>query len=192
MGNPDQDRIQAAMLPEGDVIGILLEQHARIKELFQAVRATDGEQRVDRFNELRALLAVHETAEQVVLRHQTAGAVNPAVAKARTDEEVEATKILAELEALNVESPSFAARFAEFEDAVNKHAEAEEAEEFPVILAGYTDEQRQRMGRMLSATEKIAPTHAHPKVAGNTVATVASMPIASIIDRAKDALRKAG
>lgn len=191
MGDPTQDRMTAAMLPEGDVVGILLEQHARIKELFAAVRGASGDEKSDRFNELRALLAVHETAEQIVLRPNTAERVNKRIAEARIQEEVEATKSLAELEELDLESPAFAASFAEFEKDVNEHSEAEEHEEFPAIVAGYTVEERQRMGRLLTATEQIAPTRAHPRVAGHPIATVATLPVASIIDRARDALRSA-
>ncbi|MFL6089685.1 MAG: hemerythrin domain-containing protein [Aeromicrobium sp.] len=191
MGDPLQDRLTAAMLPEGDVVGILLEQHARIKELFEAVRGASSDEKRDRFNELRALLAVHETAEQIVLRPNTAEKVNERIAKARTEEEIEATKALAELEHLDVDSPAFAASFADFEKAVSDHAEAEEVEEFPAIVADYTIEERQRMGKLLRATENIAPTHPHPSVAGHPLATIASLPVASIIDRARDALRNA-
>jgi hypothetical protein len=179
------------MLPEGDVIGILLEQHARITELFAAVRGASGEAKVDSFHELRALLAVHETAEQLVLRPNTAGRVNETVAAKRIQEEVEATKALAELEKLDPESPAFASSFAEFEKAVSDHAEAEESEEFPAVVSDYTVEERQRMGRALKALETIAPTHPHPGVAGHTFATIATLPVASIIDRARDALRRA-
>lgn len=191
MGDPQQDRITAAMLPEGDVVGILLEQHARIKELFAAVRGASGEAKVDSFNELRALLAVHETAEQIVLRPNTSARVDGTIAAKRIEEEVEATKALAQLEKLDVESPAFAASFAEFEKDVTDHAEAEEAEEFPAIISDYTVEERQKMGRALKATESIAPTHPHPAVAGHTLATIATLPVASIIDRARDALRHA-
>jgi len=191
MGNPQQDRITAAMLPDGDVVGILLKQHARIRELFQQVRAAAGDERRERFNELRALIAVHETAEQIVLRPNTAERVNERIAEARTQEEVEATKALAELEHLDVDSPAFASSFAVFEKSVTEHSEAEEEEEFPAIVNGYTVEERRRLGRMLKATEAIAPTHPHPKVAGHDVATIATLPVASIIDRARDALRQA-
>jgi hypothetical protein len=191
MGDAQEDRMTAAMLPEGDVVGILLEQHARIKELFAEVRGASGEERRDCFNELRALLAVHETAEQLVLRPNTAERVDEGIAQARTEEEVEATKALAQLEKLDLDSPAFASSFAEFEKDVNEHAEAEEIEEFPAIVADYTVEERQTMGQMLKAAEKIAPTHPHPSVAGHALATVATMPVASIIDRARDAFRNA-
>jgi len=191
MGDPLDDRAPAATLPEGDVIGILLEQHARVRELFEDVRGSAGDERREHFNELRALLAVHETAEQIVLRPNTAERVNARLADARIEEEVEATKALAELEELDVNSPAFAASFAQFEKSVTEHAEAEENEEFPAIVNDYTVEERQRMGRMLKATETIAPTHPHPSVAGHEMATIATLPVASIIDRARDILRRA-
>jgi hypothetical protein len=74
---------------------------------------------------------------------------------------------------------------------VTEHAAAEEEEEFPAIVNGYTADERRRLGRTLKATETIAPTHPHPKVAGHDVATIATLPVASIIDRARDALRRA-
>jgi hypothetical protein len=191
MGDPMHERITAATLPDGDVVGILLEQHARIRELFEEVRGAAGDERRERFNELRALLAVHETAEQIVLRPQTSERINARVAEARMQEEVEATQALAELEHLNVDSPAFASSFAEFEKSVTDHAEAEEIEEFPAIVNAFTLDERQRLGRMLKATETIAPTHPHPKVAGHEAATVATLPVASIIDRVRDALSRA-
>ena len=191
MGDPPHDRVAAATLPEGDIVGILLEQHVRIRELFGEVRGAAGDERRERFNELRALVAVHETAEQIVLRPNTAERVNARIADARIQEEVEATKALAELEHLVVDSPAFAASFAQFEKSVTEHAEAEENEEFPAIVNDFTVEERQRLGRLLKATETIAPTHPHPKVAGHEAATIATLPVASIIDRARDILRHA-
>ena len=191
MGDPVHERVAAATLPDGDVVGILLEQHARVRELFAEVRGAAGDERRERFDELRTLIAVHETAEQIVLRPNTAERVNARIADARIQEEVEATKALADLEHLDVDSPTFAASFAEFETSVTEHAEAEENEEFPAIVNDYTVEERQRMGRMLKATATIAPTHPHPSVAGHEVATIATLPVASIIDRVRDILRHA-
>lgn len=130
-------------------------------------------------------------AEQIVLRPNTAERVNARIADARIQAEVEATEALAELEHLDLDSPAFAASFAQFEKSVMEHAEAEENEEFPAIVNDYTVEERQRLGRMLKATETIAPTHPHPSVAGHEMATIATLPVASIIDRARDILRHA-
>lgn len=191
MGDATEDRQKAAMLPDGDVIRILLEQHAQIRELLEQVRISGGAERAESFAELRALIAVHETAEQIVLRPGTDHVVDKDVADARNREEVEATTLLADLEKLAVDSPEFVAEFALFERAVIDHAEAEEDAEFPQILVECTPEQRVRMGRRLAAVEHVAPTHPHTSVAGHPAATVMVAPIASIVDRVRDVLQRA-
>src|SRR4051794_7505511 len=170
MGDAAEDRAKAAELPEGDVIRVLLEQHARIRELFADVKEAEGDHKQHAFDELRALLAVHETAEEMVLRPVTAKTAGSDVADARNHEEAEANKVLAELEKLDVGSTEFDTRLAEFEKSVDEHAEAEEAEEFAAILAQCDEDQRQKMGKHLRAAEGIAPTHPHPSMAGSTTA----------------------
>src|ERR1700712_4707532 len=107
MGDASEDRAEAAKLPEGDVIRVLLEQHARIRDLFQHVTEAQGEHKQQAFDELRALLAVHETAEEMVLRPVTSNTAGKAVADARNQEESEANEVLAKLEKLDVASADF-------------------------------------------------------------------------------------
>jgi hemerythrin superfamily protein len=184
--------MQAAMLPEGDVVRILLEQHARIQDLFGAVKTTtDAQGKQQKFDELRTLLAVHETAEEMVLRPTSRKAAGDQVVDARNQEEADATKVLAELEKLDVDGEKFAEMFAHFEKSVLDHAEAEEKEEFPKVLSEVDEGQRRTMGSALLAAEKTAPTHPHPSTAGSPVAQWAAGPFASLMDRARDAFKKA-
>lgn len=190
MGSAAEDRAKAAELPEGDVIRILLEQHARIRELFAEVTSATGDERQQAFDTLRALLAVHETAEEMVLRPVTSEHAD-GVADARNEEEAEANKVLAELEKLDVDGLEFSQQIASFEQAVVRHAEAEEHDEFPLVIAHCDEAMRARMGKQVLAAESLAPTHPHPMAAGHTSAQFAMGPFLSMIDRAKDALRKA-
>ena len=73
-------------LPEDDVIRILVEQHARIRELFATVPQATGKERQQRFEELRSLLAVHETAEEMVLRPVSQKVAGKEVTDARNAE----------------------------------------------------------------------------------------------------------
>ena len=98
MGSPAEDPAKAQSLPEGDVIRILLEQHARLQTLFSQLKMATGESKQDLFDELRALLAVHETAEEMVLRPVTKKVAGEEVAEARNQEEEQANQVLAELE----------------------------------------------------------------------------------------------
>lgn len=191
MGDAAEDRAQAAELPEGDVVRVLLEQHARIRELFADVKTAEGEHKRHAFDELRALLSVHETAEEMVLRPVTAKTAGQAVADARNQEEAEANEVLKNLEKLDVDSPDFDQMLDDFESAVDDHAEAEESEEFPTVLAECDTDKRRTMGTLLRAAEAIAPTHPHPSTAGSTAAQYAIGPIASLVDRTRDAIKRA-
>jgi Hemerythrin HHE cation binding domain len=192
MGDAAEDRAEAAQLPEGDVIRILLEQHARIRELFAEVKSESGEHKQQAFDELRALLAVHETAEEMVLRPVSEEIAGRAVADARNHEEQEANKVLAELEDLDCSSAEFDQLLASFETAVTVHAEKEESEEFPGVLASCDEDRRAKLGMRIKAAESIAPTHPHPSTAGSPTKQWAVGPFASLVDRTKDAIKGLG
>ena len=192
MGDSTEDLKAAAQYPGGDIVRLLLEQHARIRTLFSDVRNAGGREEVaDLFAELRTLLVVHETAEQIVVRPVTKDLAGADVTQARIHEEEEATKLLAELEKLDPMTPEFEADFSQLEAAVDQHAEAEEHQEFPQLVNGCTEEQRRHMGTAFQAAAAVAPTHPHPAVAGKFAATMLTLPVASIIDRTKDAIKKA-
>ena len=191
MGEAAEDRMKAAELPEGDVIRILLEQHARIRELFSDVKSAEGEHKEQAFDELRALLAVHETAEEMVVRPVSKSVAGASVADSRNEEEEEANKVLKELESLDCSSAEFDKLLADFEKSVDEHAEKEESEEFPAILAECDEAKRASMGKQVKAAESVAPTHPHPSTAGSPGAQWAVGPFASLVDRTKDLIKKA-
>ncbi|WP_100834736.1 hemerythrin domain-containing protein [Kitasatospora fiedleri] len=173
--------------PREDVVEVLLAQHERIRRLFADVRDARGEHRQQAFDELRALLAVHETGEEMVVRPAAKRAAGEPEAAARNAEEAEANRALLELEKLDVTSAEFDARLIDFQQAVEAHAQHEETEEFPALRAAYDVEQRRTMGRRLLAAERLAPTHPHPGTAGKPALQWTVGPFASLLDRAKDA-----
>jgi hemerythrin superfamily protein len=190
MSEAEQDRQQAALLPEGDVIGVLLEQHARIRELFQQVKDAPDASRGEVFDRLRAMLAVHETSEELVLRPVADEDQWQEIADARNAEEKEANEVLAELEDLDPATESFMAKLEAFEKSVDEHAEAEETEEFPRVLAACDEEKRQKMGKRLLSVQGMAPTHPHPMAAGSPAGQLVTGPFAAMIDRVRDALTR--
>jgi iron-sulfur cluster repair protein YtfE (RIC family) len=174
----------------GDVIDVLLTQHARIRELFGDVKTATGEHKQQAFDELRALLAVHETAEEMILRPVSAKVAGAEIAAARNEEEKEANHVLAGLERMDVTTPDFDRELAAFQQAVEAHAQNEEAQEFPRVRSGLEEGQLTKMAAALQAVEAIAPTHPHPSTAGSPTAQWVVGPFASIVDRTRDALTK--
>jgi predicted Zn-ribbon and HTH transcriptional regulator len=179
---------QAIEQPHGGVIAILLEQHRRIRELFTHVNGAKGERKQQAFDELRVLLAAHETAEEMVLRPVSCTDAGAAVADARNQEEREATRMLTVLEVMDVSSAEFGRTFAAFEQAVLDHAEHEE---FPPVRARESRHTLIGMGTVLRAAEMAAPAHPHPSTAGSPIAQWMVGPWASMIDRARDAIKAA-
>ena len=186
-----EDRAKAAQLPEGDVVRILLEQHAQVHDLFSTIESSAGERRKEAFDSLRALLAVHETAEEMVVRPVSRGTAGESVAQSRNDEEDQASRVLVDLEKMDVTTPEFEQTLSTFKSAVTAHAKHEEDQEFPTLLAQCDEQQRQKMGKVLQTAEKTAPTHPHPVAAGSTTAQYTLGPFASLLDRARDAVKSA-
>jgi hemerythrin superfamily protein len=179
----------SALASGDDVIGVLLEQHERIKELFAVVQKSTGDDKQQAFNQLRALLAAHEAGEEIVLRPVSRKVAGDGVAEALNNEEAEATKVLADLESLDTTNTEFDERLAAFAQAVSDHAGHEEREEFPAIRAECSTRQLEEMAERLMTAEKLLPTHAHPMLPGSTAAQWAPVPFADHLDRARDAYK---
>lgn len=182
----------STMESEDDILAQLLQQHDRIRQLLAETLDADGGAKQECFDELRGLLAVHEAAEEMILRPAAKRVAGKDEADARNEEESRAIEVLAELEGLDVHSNEFNARLIAFQQAVEDHTQREEHEEFPAIRARCDIEDRRTMGRRLRMVERMAPTHPHPTTAGSTAAQWAIGPFAALMDRAKDAFRNSG
>lgn len=173
---------------DGDVTAVLLEQHGQVHELFTAIKTATGESTT--FDPLHLLRARHETAEEVMTPRPVARDLRgEGVAQARHEDEDEATHGLAELEKLDVSTAEFIEMLATFAKDVAAHPEQEENEEFPGVLSSCETSRRAATGLAPRALERSAPTHAHP-AAGSTAAPYAPGPYSSVLDHARDAVKK--
>ena len=50
MSDQDHDRAEAAQLPEGDLVAILLTQHATVRDLLEQVSGSSGQDRKQAFD----------------------------------------------------------------------------------------------------------------------------------------------
>lgn len=173
-----------------DVVDLLKAQHAQIRGLFAAVESAPASGKQVAFDELRRFLAVHETAEEMVVhpaveRH---GATAKSVVDARLHEEHDAKEVLSGLDGMKADDPTFDAQLAALKAMVVKHASNEESEEFPLLRQHGNEKELRDMALAVEAAEKIAPTHPHPGVESFTANLVAG-PLASVVDRTRDAIR---
>ena len=176
-----------------DVVSFLKDQHNLIKDMFDDVLyATDPKAREKAFTELRQLLAVHETAEEMVVHPRIRREVDEGgeIADALLHEEHTAKEQLAALEDLDIASDQFIEEITKFRDVVLAHAEHEEIEEFTKLAREVDAEDLKRMAGAVQAAEAIAPTRPHPGVESATL-NFAVGPFASMLDRARDAIAAA-
>lgn len=169
-------------------IDFLIGQHQRIKQLLEAVTTAPAESRQETFDQLRELLAIHETAEELVLRPVTRADVpgGDVVADARMAEENKAKEVLADLEKMDVATQEFLTAYTAFAKDVLEHANNEESYEFPLVREHQDADVLAAMGESLEKAERSAPTHPHPSARTTTAAAVMG-PFAAMVDKVRDA-----
>ncbi|KAA0112315.1 hemerythrin domain-containing protein [Mycolicibacterium sp. P1-5] len=176
-----------------DVVDFLKHQHNLIKDMFEDVlHGSESKAREKAFVDLRQLLAVHETAEEMVVHPRVRNEVadGDSIVDARLAEEHEAKQQLSALEKMDIDSKEFLDELTKFRDAVIEHAEREENEEFNLLQKELDAPDLERMAGAVRAAEAIAPTRPHPGVESATL-NFAVGPFASMLDRARDAISAA-
>src|SRR6266542_368853 len=137
------------------VTELLHQQHEEVKGMFDQLSLAVGQARVELFDCLRATLAVHETAEEIVVHPaaRKAGGDAGEIVDARLREEDQAKESLAELERIGPGGDGFDARLAAFHQALLSHAEAEEHQLFPLVEKACDPDELTRMAERLRTAE---------------------------------------
>jgi hemerythrin superfamily protein len=173
-----------------DVVTHVRRQHDTIRRRFDDVENASPAGRAEAFQPLVRLLAVHETAEEMVIYPALllVSADARAVVRARKAEEDEAKKTLAELEGLDAGSREFLTRFRSFRDDVEAHAEAEEAEVLPLLDEHRAAYELRLMDAWFVMAEAVAPTHAHRFAPESATGNLLLGPAVALVDRVRDLL----
>ncbi|MEV0322693.1 hemerythrin domain-containing protein [Streptomyces sp. NPDC050658] len=175
-----------------DVVELLKAQHTRIRALLDEVAAAKGDERKQSFQELVRLLAVHETAEEEVVHPFARRSINGGelVVKDRVEEEEHAKRALSQLDGMDPDSPEFLDLFAALRQDVLAHADAEERHEFAHFARVADRSKLENLARAVKAAEALAPTRPHPGT-DTALKNMAVGPVAAVIDRTRDVVRKA-
>jgi len=176
-----------------DVVEFLRGQHNQIKDMFDDVlHASGSKAREKAFVDLRQMLAVHETAEEMVVHPRARQDIQggDVIVDARLREEHEAKEQLAALEDMDIDSQEFLDELILFKAAVIDHAEREETEEFDRLQRNLEADDLKKMVSAVRAAQAIAPTRPHPGVESASL-NFAVGPFASMLDRARDAISAA-
>jgi hemerythrin superfamily protein len=167
---------------------LLRQQHEQVKKMFGEFDQATGEQRQEIFDCVRATLAMHETAEEMIVYPEVRriGDSGERIVKARLAEESDAKKMLADLEKKGVDAAGFEKDFASFRTAVLQHAEAEETEVFPLLDANIDAHKLREMADSILVAESVAPTHAHPHGPDSALGNLLVGPFVALVDKVRD------
>jgi len=143
----------------GDVVDVLLTQHALLEEQFRLVAsATRKPERKAAFAELARLLTVHETIEQELVHPEATLDSEPEVVAERIEEERRADEVLAELFEIEVNDPDFPRLLQGLKESVLAHATREERYEFPRLRHGHPPDRLRELALAVTAAFDAAPT----------------------------------
>ena len=174
-------------------VDFLTGQHDEVRQLLRTTASSSGVNRREAFEALVRMLAVHETAEEMVVYPaiRRAGEEGMRIAEARIGEEDRAKKVLVDLERLGPDEAEFVSLFATFRIDVEAHAASEEREVFPLLERMKDDTELRKMATAVQAAERIAPTHPHKLAPESAAGNLVVGPFVAVIDRVRDAIRDA-
>jgi hypothetical protein len=131
---------------QSDIVDVLREQHDRIRHLCADVEGSRGADRERHFAQLRGLLHRHELGDRTIVHPaaRKANAAGDAIGVACMTEGGDIERAFAALTALGVAHASFDVRFTAVHEAILRHTEHEERDEFPVLRL-YVGTQRRHM-----------------------------------------------
>jgi iron-sulfur cluster repair protein YtfE (RIC family) len=176
--------------PTDDVISLLTQDHEAIKQRLKQFDGALPEHRAELFWKLMDQLVRHEVAEEVVvypvLRHEPGG---DTIAKDRMAEEAEAERLLARMEKLDPTTEEFMGAIIDLRTAVLDHAQKEESEAFPILLANEEMDFLIQLGQKYKGEKLAAPNHPHPHTPNTPLGNKLLGPVAAFIDRIRDEAR---
>lgn len=173
------------------IIAALRQDHDEVRQMLSKLELSTGEEREELFHDLVAELVRHEVAEEEILRPVSRRDAGEAIAEARIKEESEAEELLKEMEKLETSSAEFSQKLAKLATEVERHATAEETEEFPKVERAESAERLEQLAKLYEAAKAMAPTRPHPSTPNTATANMLVGPFAAVMDRARDAMREA-
>ena len=145
-------------MTDPDVTAVIAEQHEETKQALRGLLAHRGAERADLFRKLRVTMALHETAEELTVHPEAMRQLggNDRSIRDRVAEESEAGQLIGRLELLDNDSDAFGDGFEELATSVTRHAQSEEADEWPALREITDMAANERMVAVMSAVPGLA------------------------------------
>jgi hemerythrin-like domain-containing protein len=182
-----------------DVIEVLEQDHREVEQMFaelEALRATTDSDALSRRKDLMEQVTIelvrHSVAEEVLVYPQVEQKVDAGEAERAKKEHAEAEETLQRLERLDPDDAAFDIELATLMREIREHIAEEEGEMFVHMRQVLSEDELRKLGTRVEAFKKVAPTRPHPSVPNEPGARMAVGPVASLIDRMRDAVTNRG
>ena len=167
----------AAQLPQANVVSILYEQHAQLRDQFGVVPDLHGEYRQGRLRHAArdACPARSGRAGRAASGHREAAAGRRHPGPQRRGEGRRARAGRAG--GMDLEAPSSPLGCGCSRSRLQTHFVREEAEEFPAVLGELSEHEQEEMGRWMMRAMALTPSHPHPTLSGSPVGQAVLGPV---------------
>jgi hemerythrin superfamily protein len=184
-----------------DAIDLLTSDHRKVDALFEEYESLNGgepERKRQLIDEMIHELSVHAAIEEEILypylRREVQGGAE--LADEGIQEHQEIKELLADLERLDPQKEVFDQKvdqlIAQLIADVRHHVEEEETQFFPRLREAASADEIAKLGSLLEAAKKLAPTHPHPKAPTTPPGNVIAGAAAAVMDKARDKLKRNG
>jgi uncharacterized membrane protein len=144
--------------PAPDLLEAVTAQHARIRIMLHELGTADTGERASALRHLLAYLAGHEAVEEELLHPRVPAVDGGDIGAERLREEAGVALQIERLEQLGGDSQAFATQLSLIEEAVTRHAQAEELEELPGLAEQLSAADAAVVVRAFAAQEAWAQT----------------------------------
>lgn len=138
------------------VVAAVQRDHREIEQLFEAVESAQGQSRRDAFDRLAGKLRAHEEAEEQVVHPLAKSDGIEGTVEELEQEEQTASTALGKLEGMDVDSDEFARAFTKLKRDALAHAQQEERDEHPRLLADIPTDELERSADAFDRVERSA------------------------------------
>lgn len=182
--------------PQPDAVGLLTNDHRSLEQLFTQLEgiASGVDRRAQLIQQVVTELSVHAVIEEQVLypaiRTEVAGGEE--LADHAIDEHQRVKELLVRLEQLDPSDAETDQVLRQLMADVRDHFQEEEGPGglFDQLRSNVENDKLVEMGEAMTKAKTMAPTHPHPKAPSTPPGNVIAGAAATVIDKARDALRR--
>ena len=176
---------------EQDAIQLLTTDHAEVEQMFRQVESfPEGDPEDSLVADIVRELSVHAVIEEQILypAMRTSLPDGDALVEEAIAEHQEAKELLSDIEkSSGIEREAL---LRQLMASIRHHVQEEEGELFPKLRVAVGEAELREMGSKLASAKKMAPTHPHPKAPNQPPGNVIAGAVATVMDKARDALRR--